>query len=302
MSVKVPVTIIIFNRPDAIKTLINSLKNYSPEVIFVIADGAREQNQDDHELCDLARRKIDELIDWKCKIYKNYADTNLGLGLRVKTGLDWVFSQTKCSIILEDDCVPAIPFYYFCEELLNRYKDDTRIMHISGNNYTPKYNPNNLSYFFSLYGHIWGWATWARAWQLMDYDMKKWEIEKNRIAIKSLFKNNEFKYFERIFDEYHLNEKKPWGQRWFYSRLLNKGLSIVPKSNLVTNIGTVGTHSDKRSDTHFRPIDDKYTINVHPENIETNKYYDENHFKKHISKKRSLIKKIISKFMKHLAI
>ena len=226
----------------------------------------------------------------------------MGLGKRVKSGLDWVFSHVEYSIILEDDCVPAFSFFSYCEELLKLYKDDHRVMHISGNNYTPKYNPKDVSYFFSLYGHIWGWASWARAWHLMDYDMKKWGLKINRNAIKSLFKNNEFKYFERIFNEYSLNINKPWGQRWFYSRLLNNGLSIVPSSNLVTNIGLIGTHTDKRSDAHFKSMDAEYSIRAHPVIVERNTYYDKNHFKKHISKKRSLIKKIISKLTKLMSI
>ena len=292
---KAPVTIFIFNRTDTLDLVFKSIGEYKPDEIFVIADGPRKGIEGDQKNCLIARKKAEEHINWECKIHHNYSDINLGLGRRIKSGLDWVFSLVDYSIILEDDCIPASSFYYYCEELLLKYKDDARIMHISGNNYTPQYNPDYGSYFYSKYGHIWGWATWARAWGLMDYEMQHWGTIKSRQALRSLFSLKEYKYLKKVFDTYFLDVKNPWGIRWFYSRMINNGLSIVPNKNLVTNIGIIGTHSDKKSSAHFREVDFDFVIDSHPEFVIADSKYDRLHFKKAIYKRRLLIIRILRK-------
>jgi hypothetical protein len=295
MNKKAPVTVIIFNRPGTIDSVFKSIRFYKPEALFIIADGPREGNLVDQEGCSKARQLAEKNIDWKCKVYRNYSDSNLGLGQRMKSGLDWVFSMVDSSIILEDDCIPSTPFYSYCEELLKRYKDDTRIMHISGNNYTPELNPGYGSYFFSKYGHIWGWATWARAWKLMDFDMIHWKRIRERQVIRSIFNLSEYKFLEKIFDSYYADNKKPWGIRWFYSRMINNGLSIVPNSNLVTNIGIIGTHSEKKSSIHFIKADSAYMIASHPSFVIADSKYERFHFEKILHSRRSIVIRIIRK-------
>ena len=295
---KIPVTVIIFNRTDTLGLVFSSIKDYKPAVLFIIADGPRKEIIEDEEQCKIARQKVEELIDWECKVHRKYSEINLGLGERIKSGLDWVFSIVDSSIILEDDCIPTFSFYGFCEELIYRYKDDKRIMHISGNNYTPELNPNYGSYFFSKYGHIWGWATWARAWKLMDYEMQHWATIKERQAIRSIFNLKEYKYFEKIFDMYYFNKNKPWGYRWFYSRMINNGLSIVPNTNLVTNIGIIGTHSDKKSTIHFREVDPNFVITSHPGFVIADSKYERYHFTQVINKRRLLVIRILRKIVR----
>ncbi len=298
MNCKSPVTVIIFNRSDTIDYVFNSIREYKPDEVFIIADGPRNEKKEDQEQCRIVRQKVEKLIDWECEVHRNYTDLNIGLGQRIRSGLDWVFSIVDSSIILEDDCVATLPFYFFCEELLKKYCNDKRIMHISGTNYTPESNPDFGSYFFSKYGHIWGWATWARAWTLMDYDMKYWDNLRKRQTLKSIFSLKEYNYFVKIFNSYFYDNNKPWGQRWFYSRMVNSGLSIIPAKNLVSNIGISGTNSDKKNWAHFQDVDSSFKITSHPGFIISDSKYDEYHFKNIIHRKKSLYHRILHKSIK----
>src|SRR6185503_18016127 len=142
-----------------------------PDRVFVIADGPR--NAQEREKCDEARRIVEKL-DWQCDVRRDYSDKNLGCRNRIASGLDGVVSQVSEAIILEDDCVPAQSFFRFCAELLDHYRDEERVMHICGSNYVPGVPVSSSSYYFSKYALVWGWATWARAWQQMDLEMKGW--------------------------------------------------------------------------------------------------------------------------------
>ena len=119
-------------------------------------------------------RAVVEQVDWNCEILRDYADVNLGMKRREKSGFDWVFSEVEEAILLEDDCVPHPNFFRFCENLLDRYRNDTRVKTISGSNYQFGRRGTEDSYYFSRYAPTWGWATWRRAWKFYDGEMKLW--------------------------------------------------------------------------------------------------------------------------------
>jgi len=100
-----PVVLIIFNRTDTTKKVLQALRQVKPTKLLVIADAPRHNHPDDIEKC-AATRKIIEQVDWNCQVIKNYSDINLGNKLRISTGLNWVFEQVEQAIILEDDCLP----------------------------------------------------------------------------------------------------------------------------------------------------------------------------------------------------
>lgn len=155
-----PVVLIIFNRPLLTQIVFDEIKKIQPRQLFVISDGPR--NDGEKSLVEQTR-KISEQIDWKCEIFKKYSNTNLGCKISVASGLDWVFSQVEQAIILEDDCVPDITFFKFCDELLEKYKENKSIMMISGDNFFEK--ESTFSYDLCHHSLIWGWATWGRAWK-----------------------------------------------------------------------------------------------------------------------------------------
>ena len=232
-----PVAIIIFNRPDTTKKVFEEIRKAKPERLFVIADGPRQNVEDDIELCELTR-EITKNIDWNCKVTRDYAIKNYGLRKRVAGGLTRMFESVDTAIILEDDCVPQQSFFPYCQELLERYREEKKVMMISGNNFFSELRQKEYSYHFSSFNHIWGWATWKRAWHLYNDEMKDWSDLKEDDFLNNILQNDDsVKYFKIIFQEVYKGKINSWAYRWLYSMLRKDGLSIVPSKNLVTNIG-----------------------------------------------------------------
>ncbi len=234
---KTPVTLIIFNRPDRAEKVFEAIRQARPPKLFVIADGPRPTRADDIEKCAAARAIIDR-VDWDCEVIKNYAPENLGCGKRVSTGIGWVFEQVEESIILEDDCLPHHTFFQFCEDLLAYYRDDRRVMHISGSNFcSQKYSRTN-SCIFSHYAQMWGWATWKRAWHYYDFEMQLWPQLKQRNLLQDLFCDpNTVKTWTRILQDVADGKIDTWDFQWMLTCWIQNGLTILPNVNLVSNIG-----------------------------------------------------------------
>ncbi|MBU7583968.1 MAG: glycosyltransferase family 2 protein [Nostoc sp. TH1S01] len=234
---KTPVAFIIFKRPDTTEKVFEAIRQAKPSKLFVIADGARDERPGEEKKCEDTRAIIDK-VDWECEVLKNYSPINLGCGRRVASGLDWVFQNVEEAIILEDDCVPHPSFFPFCEELLQIYKYDERIMSIGGLSIPHKKNQADYSYHFSLYPRIWGWATWRRAWKYFDFDMKLWPELRNINLLASLFKDNKtVNHWTKIFQSTYEKRKNVWGYQWTFACWFQNGLTIIPCANLVRNIG-----------------------------------------------------------------
>jgi len=251
---KTPVAFLIFNRPDTTQHVFEAIRQAKPPKLLVVADGPRGDRPEEAEKC-AAARKIIETVDWDCEVLKNYSETNLGCKNRVSSGLDWVFEQVEAAIILEDDCLPDPSFFPFCEELLERYRDDKRIMHISGDNFQFGRKRTEYSYYFSIYNHCWGWATWRRAWQCYDVDMQYWQkIKKERQLSSILHSYLAVQYWHKKFDQTYNNHIDTWDYCWTLSCWQQNALSILPEVNLVSNIGfdVESTHTKNKSSPYSR--------------------------------------------------
>ena len=234
---KTPVAFIIFKRPDTTEQVFELIRQAKPPKLFVIADGPRADRPGEAEKCKAARAIIEQ-VDWECEVIKNYSDTNLGCVKRVSSGLDWVFSNVEEAIILEDDCVVHPTFFHFCEELLERYRYDNRVMSISAQNVQLGNKRTQYSYYFSRYHHGWGWATWRRAWQHFDFDMKLWqEVKSTNLLQDILMDSQATKYWTEILQETYDMYVNSWASRWLLTCWLQSGLSIIPNVNMVYNIG-----------------------------------------------------------------
>jgi hypothetical protein len=240
--VQTPVAFFVYRRPDTTQRVFNAIANVKPTRLLVIADGPR--NDEEQIVCDQTRA-ITEHVDWECEVLRNYADTNLGLKRRVSSGLDWVFESYDEAIILEDDCLPDPSFFSFCEALLAKYRDDHRVMHISGDQFQRNL-PVSESYYFSIYAHVWGWATWRRAWSLYDVSMGKWQEPsfRNRV-LRKFRRRSERNFWKNIGARTLRNEIDSWAYQWSLTCLGHDGLAINPTDNLVSNIGfgTNATHT-----------------------------------------------------------
>ena len=194
------------------------------------------------KLC-LATREIIQQVDWDCEVHTKYHDDNAGLRIAVTTAIDWFFENVNAGIILEDDCLPSQSFFWFCQELLEKYHDDERIMQISGNNYLFGNKTFDATYYFSKLNDIWGWATWKRAWDYYDVHMKTFPKFKEQGQIKNYIVDPEIQewlmsYFEQ---DYNADERNGlWSSQWAYAICSQNGMTIAPSVNLVENIGMLG--------------------------------------------------------------
>lgn len=245
-QLKTPVAFIIFKRPHTTERVFEAIRQAKPTKLFVIADGPRGDRPDEVEKSE-ATRAIIERVDWECEVLKNYSEINLGCAKRLPSGLDWVFNQVEEAIVLEDDCLPHPTFFPFCQDLLEKYRYDERIGTIVGQNVQFGRKRTEYSYYFSVYNRCWGWATWRRAWQYFDFDMKLWPEIKERQFLKDILINpTAVRYWHELFeDTYQRHINTVWDYQWTFTCWLRSQLSIVPNVNLISNIGfgNDATHS-----------------------------------------------------------
>jgi len=277
-----PVLFLVFNRLDTTQKVFFEIRKAHPKKLYLAADGPR--NIEEKLKTDAVREFILNNIDWDCEVKTLFRKKNLGCGKAVSSAISWFFKNEKRGIILEDDCLPDPTFFTFCQELLEKYKDNAQIMHISGDNY--QYNGGvkvKESYFFSKYPHIWGWATWRRAWKKHDFKMKNWTKIKKSKQKNYLFDDKEQELsFSEWFDNLSKNPYSTWDVQWVFSIWYNKGLCVYPNKNLVKNIG-FGVDSTHTSSTpNFVKGIPLESINkiIHPKVIVRNFIADKFDFKK----------------------
>jgi hypothetical protein len=183
-------------------------------------------------------------VDWPCQVFTLFQEENLNCGLAPVTAMNWFFEHEPEGIILEDDCVPAPSFFRFCAELLARYRDDTCVMHIGGNNFGSEAKrlpgPDEPSYYFSTQRNSWGWATWRRAWQLYDYHLTDFRRVVAAGELNGTFTGPLEKRYRLGKMAGVLALPQPpdvWDYQWEYTIARHHGLYIVPAVNLVGNIG-----------------------------------------------------------------
>ncbi len=243
---KVPVLFIVFNRPDKTQQVLDKIREAKPEKLFVAADGPREHKPEDKEMCEKTR-KIIQQVDWDCEVKTLFRDKNSGgSGMGVSGALQWFFDQVEEGIILEDDCVPNMSFFYFCQEMLKKYRYDNRVMHISGSNFQFGNTRGDGTYYFSKVVNVWGWATWKRAWKYFDYEMKLYPALIENRVMRNVYASPKIqKEYERTFGYAFDGTWKCWDRRWMQAVYVNNGLSIIPNKNLISNIGFGKDASDE---------------------------------------------------------
>jgi hypothetical protein len=237
-SLKTPVAFIIFNRPKCTKKVFAEIRKARPEKLYIIADAPRANRPGEAEKCAETRQLVEEMVDWPCEVHKNYAKENMGCRSRVASGISWVFNHEETAIILEDDCLPSPSFFSFCQEMLERYANDENVMQICGTN-NINYSPaSNSSYFFSRFTPIWGWATWRRAWTKYDEPLNHWpEIKRQKMLFDICASEREAITRQETLDRIYRKELDTWDYGWVLSIMANRGLGIIPRKNLIKNIG-----------------------------------------------------------------
>lgn len=294
-----PILFLFFNRFDEAKLVFSKIKELKPPILYLASDGPRPSVENENNIVLEIRNYILNSIDWVCEIKCLFRNDNLGCKIAVSSAINWFFEAEEYGIILEDDCLPDISFFYFCQDALRFYKNDNSIMSICGTNILKNKKESSNSAFFSSYSLMWGWATWARAWKLYDIYLSNWSnFELNSFL---LFKFGFYKGFlwKLIYKEVSLDKIDTWDYQWIFTCWYYKGLTLYPTKNLVKNIGfnDKATHTSNidpyRSNLTIEPIDTPINFS---KNFVINKSFDKfiTKYWFHISF-RTFIKFLISK-------
>jgi hypothetical protein len=279
--INAPVLFMVFNRPEKTRLVWEEIRKAKPLNLYISADGARDTNTEDKIKCQQVRDIVTD-VDWECNVKYLFHDSNLGCSYAGKTAFDWVFGFEDRMIELEDDTIPSQSFFYFMEEVLEKYKDNEEIGYVTGQNFSGVQS-GDASYFFSHYGGSSGWGTWRRIYKKWDYRLQK--IEK---AYTSKFRSNfdsafEYKYWLRNFEYYFKNGGNTYDLQSVFLIFEENLKNIVPNLNLISNIGfdNEGTNTLSRNDLFSNKERFEFFEIIHPEMITRSVEVDRKIFEYH---------------------
>ena len=214
-----PIVVFFFNRSHVLQVL-DVIRKYKPKKLYLVADGGRTPKE--HQKCLKIRKSVAAMLDWKCSVIKQYKSNNLGVDIIIPEILTDIFRKEEKLIILEDDCVPDLSFFSFCEDLLEKYKNNKKVTNIAGTNWFDDFQFTNNSYFFSIHPECSGWATWKRAWNLYDHKMNTFKSEKSYKIIKQRIKSSyKADLYYKLFEYHYLAtvkedwQKSHWDGKWY---------------------------------------------------------------------------------------
>jgi len=233
-----PVLLLTFNRPDITAKVMAAVAAAKPARLFVASDGPRPDHLEDKKLVAETRKVVEDAISWECEVHTLFHEENQGLKAGIVGAIDWFFDQVDEGIVLEDDCVPHPDFFSYCEELLERYRDDERVWAIQGDNSAKARISGAASYAFTPYALIWGWATWKRAWEHYDRDLELWQSIRGTRAVKKVWPDPVERRIRSVaLDELLEDPDSTWDYQWAFTVSYHRGLATVPRKNLVSNVG-----------------------------------------------------------------
>ena len=303
-----PIVLFVYNRPNMAKKMYETLKKYQFNKLYVVQDGTKNNN--DYQKIIETRGIIERLQNNTQQLIKIYRNKNIGLKESIESGIDRVFQNESAAIFLEDDCIPSISFFQFSEDILDYYEKDTRIGMVTGYNHFGKYDFGGYSFGFSQIGSIWGWGTWKDRWEKHDKSISLINDEYVKRNLKHKINDKRIAKIKLdIWMKYHLqvksNSATSWDFQWGFSRMINSYLAIVPRRNLISNIG-VGEDSTHNKYNKNRPYDKSVFLTqtydmdnelIYPKFVLPDYEYD---FRLDIKNNPSRAKRIVSKLKNHL--
>jgi hypothetical protein len=291
-----------FARPEYARRTFEAIRKAKPKKLYFYTDKARQDKPEEIERNNEVRELVNE-IDWECELKTFFREEHSGsVYISLWSAFDWVFENEEQAIILEEDCVPSPAFFDFSDKLLTKYRDDPRIWVISGNNFNDGYNPNGYDYFYSYFPYLWGWATWRNRWRKVIRDRLPYEkIEEyklfNQIYVLPKAAKQALKFTKKIVNT------PTWDYRFTISMKCHGGLGIIPKVNLVSNIGILGANN-KGNVTFFHnrtlPDFEKYDINNPPPFVVADYGYSKHWFDYYYLKNARVPQKIKKKLLRIL--
>jgi len=269
---QVPILLVLYNRVADTHNLFQVIKALKPSQLYVAADGAIHNDRLDYLNCLKTRAVI--LPEWECDVHEFYNEEHYGKSKMIYQAISWFFSNVDEGIILFDDTMPNMDFFYYCEELLLKYRNEYKVSHIGGTNFQKRFQRGNASYYFSAYSTTWGFATWADRWKNFDLKMTELDdVDFGKIVSNYVEKPKEKNYWTRRFNILKKFDLDIWEYQYNYHIWYHNGLCISPNVNLVTN---VGLKNRKRKIRKLIRQAEKILPLTHPEeivqNIEADRY------------------------------
>ena len=299
MSYPVPVLLIAFNRPETTSQVLALLQELKPQRLYLACDGPRPDRPKDADLCAAVRELLASGITWSCEVHRLMRPTNLGCRLGVSGAIDWFFEQEEEGIILEDDILPEPSFFPYCQELLNRYRDDQRVGMIASNNHQSEPPPDGSSYYFSVYAHIWGWATWRRAWQTYHQALESWPEFRRQGWLEQIGGRAFADQWSHWIDQVYTGVVDTWDMTWQLACWQQGYLICLPKCELIRNVGfgPTATHTLDETSPLRAPAELDFPL-VHPKVMRANQCFDRQSFR--LLYRRSFRKQFTRKLLKGL--
>lgn len=249
------VLLVSFRRADLTARVLEVLRRIRPARLYLATDTARADRDTDLAGCREVQRTLGDFvrnIDWPCEVRRDDATVNLGARRRMISAISWMLEHEPEGIILEDDCLPLETFFPYCSDLLDRYRDEPRVMGISGGRGGEAGEPAAVeSFYFSKYPRIWGWATWRRAWALYDEHLAGWEeFQRSGELDAWCFGTQEKAHHLHLVNLTLHGGLDAWDYQWLISCWEHQGMSIVPKVDQIVNIGFRDDATHTTEDTH----------------------------------------------------
>ncbi|GAB3544051.1 nucleotide-diphospho-sugar transferase [Spirosoma fluminis] len=307
---EINVLFIIFNKSDETKRVFNAIRSQKPARLFIAADGPRPGTEGEAERCQLIRNWVLEHVDWSCELKTLFRDENRGCGRGPSEAISWFFEHVDEGIILEDDCLPNPTFFQFCADLLGTHRDNRQVSMISGNNFQlVQPMPIEADYYFSVFPSSNGWATWKRSWEGFDYTLSNWpRIDKKQLSTYLFAEKPYARWWLNQFDWLYRNKPDDmWDFQFHYLCMTRGQLAVIPKANLVSNIGygPYATHS-QNPDSYFAnvPTHELAIPFTHPERIE--RHYEADLFiqrmlfgQAHVDSQFKKFKRVVKKVIRY---
>lgn len=280
------VLFLVFNRLDTTKQVFLEIKKAKPPRLYIAADGQREYVEGEGKKVKEVRDYIMSSIDWDCDVKTLFREKNFGCKYAVSSAITWFFENEERGIILEDDCVPSQSFFWFCEELLEKYKNDESVYTVSGDARAADRVGMLGDYGFCKYAGIWGWASWARVWKNYDAEMSDWNSLSSTLPQQISNYRRTIKFWKITFDQTYNGKIDTWDYQLFFLLFKNKANSIIPRVNLITNIGFGEDATHTLNTRHPCANRKRYELNMplryRPSDITTkkiNNFYDRNFYR-----------------------
>lgn len=280
----VPVLFIAFNRPNETRRVLSEILKQDPKELYVFQDGPRQGNDGDNEKCREVRKIIEDMVQKSTigmRFHTFFSKENLGCGRGPLTAISWFFQNVEQGIVFEDDCIPHQDFFPYCEELLEKYKNDDRISFVGGCNFDNELKQTNGPSYGFCSGHheTWGWATWRRSWQLMDYTLSGISEKDFKRIIHGYFRTWKHReYWWWIYNMVKKDQMKGscWDYQFYFSCWKRNMMAIYPKANLVSNVGfgSAATHTSSENNPLLSRMVVSIMPLVHPKKVELDIDYD----------------------------